>query len=94
MPGHQLFEWEPGNQLNSLKFGSDTSSWMAAIISFFNYKKKRPDSAVFRFHLDVAYRLRDELNECIKIAEEQKREMSRSIVDKLIDDLEESEDDA
>lgn len=91
MPGHQLFEWEPGNQFNNLKFGSDTNGWMAAIISFFHYKRKRPEAAVFRFHLDVAYRLRDELNACIKIAEEQKREMSRSIVDKLIDDLENEE---
>lgn len=92
MPGHQLFEWEPGTQFNNLRFGSDTNSWMAAIISFFNRHTKRPESAVFRFHLEVAYRLRDELNQCIKIAEEQKREMSRSIVDKLIDDLEEGED--
>lgn len=89
----QLIDWTTFSEANAACYynGSFTPGKpgeTALQISFFNPRTSRPARAMWYFPVETAYRLRKELDECIKIAEETAKENAKSDVQKLIDDLE------
>jgi hypothetical protein len=78
----------PGCHFNNGRFTNGKPGELVFQASYYHFHRLKPEMSQWYFPLEVAYRLRKELDECIKVAEETAKEFAKSELVKLIDDLE------
>ena len=80
--------YSPGCHFNNGRFTSGKPGEVVLQMSYYHWTKLKPEMSQWYFPLDIAYRLRQELDECIKVAEQTAKEFAKPDVVKLIEDLE------